>query len=60
MSGGIIWQFCDTRSAPTRILSARLRGWNVKGIVDNYRQPKMSYYRLQELFGNYREEKGRE
>jgi len=57
MSGGFVWQFCDTRSAPTRILTARLRGWNVKGIVDNYRHPKMSYYKLQELFKNYREQK---
>jgi beta-glucuronidase len=56
MSGGFVWQFCDTRSAPTRILSARLRGWNVKGIVDNYRHPKMSYYKLQELYKNYQEQ----
>jgi beta-glucuronidase len=57
MSGGFVWQFCDTRSAPTRILSARLRGWNVKGIVDNYRNPKMSYYKLQGLFKEYLEQK---
>jgi len=57
MSGGLVWQFCDTRSAPTRILTARLRGWNGKGIVDNYRYPKMSYYGLQELFRNYRKQK---
>ena len=60
MSGGIIWQYCDTRSAPTRILSARLRGWNVKGIVDKNRQPKMSYYKLQELFGEFQEMKDKE
>jgi beta-glucuronidase len=56
MSGGFVWQFCDTRSAPTRILTARLRGWNAKGIVDHNRNPKMTYYRLQELFKNYREQ----
>jgi len=60
MSGGLVWQFCDTRSAPTRILSARLRGWNVKGIVDNYRHPKMSYYKLQELYKEYQLQKTKE
>lgn len=50
ISGGCVWQFCDTRTAHIRMLGPRLRGWNVKGVVDCYRQPKMAFYKLQELF----------
>ncbi|MFB0515399.1 MAG: glycoside hydrolase family 2 protein, partial [Candidatus Neomarinimicrobiota bacterium] len=50
ISGGCVWQFCDTRTAHLRMLGPRLRGWNVKGVVDGYRQPKMAFYKLQELF----------
>lgn len=53
ISGGCVWQFCDTRANPKRMLGQRLRGWNVKGVVDGYRQPKWSYYKLQELFRKY-------
>jgi beta-glucuronidase len=50
MSGGCVWQFCDTRTDPSRMLAGRLHGWNAKGVVDAYRLPKMAYYKLQELF----------
>ncbi len=50
ISGGCVWQFCDTRSAPSRFLAGRLHGWNAKGVVDAYRSPKMAFYKLQELF----------
>ncbi len=53
ISGGCVWQFCDTRTAHIRMLGPRLRGWNVKGVVDCYRQPKMAFYKLQELFHLY-------
>lgn len=53
ISGGCVWQFCDTRTTPYRILGPRLRGWNVKGVVDEYRQPKMAFYKLQELFSRF-------
>jgi len=53
ISGGCVWQFCDTRSAPSRFLAGRLRGWNAKGVVDSYRAPKMAFYALQELFHRY-------
>lgn len=55
ISGGCVWQFCDTRSDPSRILGPRLRGWNAKGVVDAYRQPKMAFYMLQELFRQFDE-----
>ena len=53
ISGGCVWQFCDTRTAHLRMLGPRFRGWNAKGVVDAYRQPKMSFYKLQELFHGY-------
>ncbi|RPI25758.1 MAG: hypothetical protein EHM61_13535, partial [Acidobacteria bacterium] len=53
ISGGCVWQFCDTRSTPSRFLSGRLHGWNAKGVVDSYRAPKMAFYELQRLFHDY-------
>ena len=55
LSGGCVWQFCDTRTTHQRMLGPRLRGWNVKGVVDSYRSPKMSFYKLQELFHSYKQ-----
>jgi len=54
ISGGCVWQFCDTRSVPSRFLGGRLHGWNAKGVVDSYRAPKLAFHRLQELFYLYR------
>jgi len=54
ISGGCVWQFCDTRSVPSRFLGGRLRGWNAKGVVDSYRAPKMAFYLLQDVFHRYR------
>ena len=53
ISGGFVWQFSETRSAPERFLAGRLRGWNSKGVVDPYRSPKLAFYSLQELFRRY-------
>ena len=55
ISGGCVWQFCDTRSAPSRFLAGRLRGWNGKGIVDAHRAPKLAFYKLQDLYNEYRD-----
>lgn len=54
ISGGCVWQFCDARSAPERMLAGRLHGWNAKGVVDAYRQPKLAFYALQRLFSEFR------
>ena len=53
LSGGCVWQFFDTRTTPERILAGRLHGWNAKGILDAQRNPKLAFYRLQELFRRY-------
>lgn len=50
LSGGCVWQFCDARSAPERMLAGRLHGWNGKGVIDAYRSPKLAFYSLQALF----------
>ncbi len=54
ISGGCVWQFSDTRSAPERFLAGRLRGWNGKGVVDAHRGPKLAFYNLQRLFHSIR------
>ncbi len=53
LSGGLVWQFCDTRTHTSMILGPRLRGWNVKGVLNEYRMPKMAYLKLQETFSQY-------
>ncbi len=43
-AGLSIWQFCDCRSAEqTRRILGRPRGFNNKGLVDEYRRPKQAY-----------------
>jgi beta-glucuronidase len=53
MSGGCVWQLSDSRTAPERMLSARLHGWNSKGVVDAFRQPKQAFFALQALYRKY-------
>lgn len=53
ISGGCVWQFCDTRTAPERILAGRLHGWNAKGVLDAHRNPKLAFYGLQRLFHRF-------
>lgn len=53
LAGVFVWQFCDTR-----ISQEGERNWpmrrplsrNNKGMVDEYRRPKLAYYALQEMF----------
>lgn len=56
-SGIYIWQFCDVRVCDSWF-SIRPRTMNNKGIVDEYRRPKLSYEVVKSLYkskGNYRE-----
>ena len=53
LAGGCVWQFCDARSAPERVLAGRLHGWNGKGILDAHRNPKLAYYALLALFRSW-------
>ncbi|MBC7240431.1 MAG: hypothetical protein H5T71_10065 [Chloroflexi bacterium] len=45
--GYYVWQFCDTRTDPSRALS-RPRSYNNKGLLNEYRLPKLAYYALRE------------
>ncbi len=56
-SGIYIWQFCDCRVSD-ECFSGRPRTMNNKGIVDEYRRPKLAYDVVKRLFlskGNYRD-----
>lgn len=47
--GVLLWQFCDIRSNAKWSL-LRARSFNNKGIVNEYRHPKLAYYKVKELF----------
>ncbi|MBR1952565.1 MAG: hypothetical protein IKA32_08310, partial [Lentisphaeria bacterium] len=42
-SGLAVWMFCDTRSFNDYRIPARPRGFNNKGLMDEYRRPKMAW-----------------
>ncbi len=51
LSGVIIWQYADARvDSEFREWNSRPKAQNNKGIVDCYRQPKMSYYAVKNSF----------
>jgi len=43
--GYYVWQFCDTRTDPSRALG-RPRSYNNKGLLNEYRLPKLAYHAL--------------
>ncbi|MBN2627203.1 MAG: hypothetical protein JXA95_11100 [Spirochaetales bacterium] len=45
-----LWQYCDCRTYDNRNALHRPRGFNNKGIVDEYRRPKLAYGRVRENF----------
>lgn len=56
MNGTIIWQYCDIRAGVrtnkagvARALS-RPRSFNNKGVVNEYRRPKMAYYAVKKIY----------
>ena len=49
VSGLFLWQFADVRVSG-EWATGRPRTYNNKGIVDEYRRPKMAYRTVQELF----------
>ena len=48
-SGIFIWQFCDVRVS-REWFKTRPRSLNNKGIVDEYRRPKLAYQTVRKLF----------
>lgn len=50
-SGSYIWQFADVKVSE-EWAAQRPKTMNNKGIVDQYRQPKMSYLTVREIYSN--------
>lgn len=55
MRGTYIWQFCNIRTSYSMDIN-RARYFNNKGILDEYRNPKSSYFRIKELYSKYAKE----
>ena len=55
MRGTYIWQFCNIRTSPSMDIN-RVRYFNNKGILDEYRNPKASYFKVKELYHKYAKE----
>jgi beta-glucuronidase len=51
MSGGYIWQFADIRTEQDNL--GRPRGFNNKGILDEYRRPKRAYRTVRKIYGEH-------
>ncbi len=49
ISGTYIWQFCDVRTAKEVDLG-RARSFNNKGIVNEYRKPKMAFWAVKKIY----------
>ncbi|MBL7201771.1 MAG: beta-galactosidase [Anaerolineae bacterium] len=49
VSGCFVWQYCDIMVHPSRALR-RPRSLNNKGLVDEYRRPKLGYWIVKELY----------
>ena len=55
MQGSFIWQFCDIRTCSEMGLD-RARGFNNKGIVNEYRKPKEAYRIVKSLYHRFAKE----
>jgi beta-glucuronidase len=51
IAGMFIWQYCDIRVCAEHIMG-RPRGFNNKGIVDEYRRPKSTFKTTASLYGD--------
>ncbi|MBE6532565.1 MAG: beta-glucuronidase [Ruminococcaceae bacterium] len=51
MVGTYIWQFCDVRTSYEAGIS-RARGYNNKGLLNEYRNPKASFFAVKEIYRN--------
>lgn len=55
MRGTYPWQFANIRTSPSMDIN-RVRYFNNKGILDEYRNPKLAYFKIKELYHKYAEE----
>lgn len=55
-SGIAIWQFCDTKSyINMQKFTQRPRGFNNKGVVDEYRRPKLAWRKITEILKKWQD-----
>ncbi len=58
-AGLALWQFCDVRtSEAVQKILGRPRGFNNKGVVDEYRRPKEGYYAVKRAFRRLLDSRG--
>ena len=48
-SGTFLWQYCDTRTFLSNCSQSAAGGFNSKGLLDRYRNPKISWRRISDL-----------
>lgn len=56
LSGAFIWQFCDCRVTEEQWFAVRPRAYNNKGVVDEYRRPKLAYETVRAKLCAHRDE----
>lgn len=54
--GSVIWQFADIRTSKEAGIT-RARRFNNKGLLNEYRKPKLAYFAAQKCFKKFAEEK---
>jgi beta-glucuronidase len=55
IAGIAIWQFCDCRTYQGPRALMRARAFNNKGVMDEYRRPKLAYKTVKEIFEGYKQ-----
>lgn len=55
VAGFYVWQFCDIRTSPENGLN-RARHYNNKGLLNEYRRPKMAYFAVRDAYKAFAEE----
>lgn len=53
IAGVALWQFCDCRTYRGAGALGRPRAFNNKGIVDEYRRPKLAYKSVKKIFEDF-------
>jgi beta-glucuronidase len=54
-AGDFVWQFADIRTSDPMGLN-RARGYNNKGLVNEYRRPKLAYGAVAKVYGSLKED----
>lgn len=56
--GSYVWQFCDMRTAAEMGMT-RARGFNNKGIMNEYRRPKAGFYAVKDCYTRFKAEENK-